>query len=246
MGVVVIPKNSVLISILYFRAILSYDDSIIEWTTSEILMEKLKITKEKADEMIILFTHPFEKRDFLKDPIATAEKMLNDVRVTSRAADLAKLKALYKYPVILDCECACRTIDKTQKMPKETEEFLGMRLPTKCYLYLLLGLINPRFMSILSSGKIAEYSFCCKTPEILQLSTINKSVMYKYLLYNLRNSSLMKPYLEKMIKLQYRVGMKAPILEVSVTDLVKPGSIFANYEYSNLLGHSSCQNTGRN
>lgn len=180
--------------------ILSYDETHFEWTTDEIVMSKLGLAREKFEELILLWTYPLEAIDRNKDLLHASEVPLSRARLNP---GLFKINALYTYPVIFDNDCMCRTLEKDQKMPKETEELLGMKLPSKCYLYLLLGLVGGKFLSAVASGKVLDYSNIVKYKALCEFNAQNKGGKYGVLLEMLKNSPMLKAYLEKVHKLSY-------------------------------------------
>ena len=193
--------------------ILSYDDTHFEWTTDELVMQKLGLTREKFEELILLWTYPLETLDRTKDLLQVSEIALSKAKARP---GISKLKAVYKYPVIFDSDCVCRTLDKGQKMPRETEEFMGIKLPPKCYLYLLLGLVSGKLLSIIVSGKILDYANVVKNDMLRGFNVNNKAGKYQILLNLLRSSGIMKVYLEKIMKLIYidrmnNSGIDAPM-----------------------------------
>ena len=188
--------------------ILSYDDTYLEWTTDEILMQKLGITRDKLEELLILWTYPIEPLGKEKDLLVASENALSRARLKP---SWVKLRALYKYPVIFDCDCVCRTIDKAQKMPKETTEVMGIKLPIKCYLYLLLGLVNSHLLSVVVSGKILDYSNLLKGTNLQAAGVNNKATMYQTVLHLLKASPMLKPYFESAAKFVYVTGAGSSI-----------------------------------
>jgi len=187
--------------------IISYDETHFEWTNAELIMKQLDITKEKFEELVLLWTYPPETLENGKDLVTKWENTINK---NKSKPSFAKLKALYNYPVIFDSECICRTLEKGQKMPKETEEFMGIKLPTKSYLYLLLGLISQKVLSVMVFGKILEYANVVKNDLLRGFNLNNKAVKYSILLNLLKNTTIMKPYLEKIQKIVYLDRLSAP------------------------------------
>jgi hypothetical protein len=192
--------------------ILAYDDTHFEWTTDEIVMNKLGLRREKFEDLILLWSYPLNTIDINKDLLTASEMPLSKARLHP---GLSKIKALYTYPVIYDNDCVCRTLEKDQKMPKETEELIGMKLPSKCYLYVLLGLISGKLMSAMTSGKVLEYSNIVKNDSLCEFNAQNKGGKYEILLEMYKNSPALKPYLEKVHKLSYidNMGKSADIPE---------------------------------
>ena len=188
-----------------FPIIVSYDDKEYQWTTGELIMEKLEITKEQLKEIIILWLYPLDRLDFKEDLMTVSNTSLTKDNVKM---NINKLSILYKYPVIFDENCVCRTINKSQELPKESDELLGLKLPTKCYLYLLFGLVSGKLISIISSGKSFEYSNIIKGNRVRSFNLNNKTVKYRILLSLLKGCLSMKPYLEKFSRLIYidRIG----------------------------------------
>jgi len=172
--------------------ILSYDDKQFQWTNDEILMEKLKLSKEKLAEFCLLWNYPIESFDYTKDLLSATEVVSNKPQVKFT---LSKFQVLYKYPIIFDSECICRSMIKSQKLPKEIEELLGIKLPTKCYLYLFLGLVNGRLLGLMSSGKL--FNFVSKGEYKL------KGGYYAALITLLKGCIPIRPYIEKLTKVFY-------------------------------------------
>eukprot|EP00826_Nyctotherus_ovalis_P015249 TRINITY_DN14319_c0_g1_i5.p1 TRINITY_DN14319_c0_g1~~TRINITY_DN14319_c0_g1_i5.p1 ORF type:complete len:236 (-),score=56.06 TRINITY_DN14319_c0_g1_i5:22-729(-) len=167
--------------------IVAYDDKQFQWTSDEVMLEKLELSREKLEEFSLLWTYPIETFDWSKDLLAVSEAASNKPQVRST---LAKFQTLYKYPIIFDSECVCRTLVKSQKLPKEIEELIGIKLPTKCYLYLLLGLVSGKLLSIISSGKLFEYSYIFKGNTLHGFNLSNKAGNYGVLVSLLKGLSL--------------------------------------------------------
>eukprot|EP00826_Nyctotherus_ovalis_P015244 TRINITY_DN14319_c0_g1_i1.p1 TRINITY_DN14319_c0_g1~~TRINITY_DN14319_c0_g1_i1.p1 ORF type:complete len:547 (-),score=120.39 TRINITY_DN14319_c0_g1_i1:153-1793(-) len=191
--------------------IVAYDDKQFQWTSDEVMLEKLELSREKLEEFSLLWTYPIETFDWSKDLLAVSEAASNKPQVRST---LAKFQTLYKYPIIFDSECVCRTLVKSQKLPKEIEELIGIKLPTKCYLYLLLGLVSGKLLSIISSGKLFEYSYIFKGNTLHGFNLSNKAGNYGVLVSLLKGCMAMRPYIEKFNKLLYidRIGSVEAII----------------------------------
>ena len=85
-------------------------------------------------------------------------------------------------------------------MPKETPEFMGIKLPNKSYLYLFLGLVNSGLLSLLVSGKLYEYSYIKKSSDLISFNNRNKNLMFQTVIHILKASAMMKSYVESIPK----------------------------------------------
>jgi hypothetical protein len=182
--------------------ILSYDDKQFQWTSDEILIEKLELSKEKLEEYCLLWNYPIDTFDYTKDLLNATEVVSNKPQVKFA---LTRLEVLYKCPIIFDNECICRSMVKAQKLPKEIEELLGIKLPAKCYLYLFLGLVSGKLLGVVSSGKLFNVDVSdCKL----------KVECYSFLITLLKGSISLRSYIEKLTKIFYidKVGSADTIL----------------------------------
>ena len=75
-------------------------------------MDTLKIDRERLEELITVWTHPFPKPSPFKDILVASDQAISQ---SKKEKNWARIKALYKYPIILDSESSCRTIDKYSK-----------------------------------------------------------------------------------------------------------------------------------